>query len=46
MQMDVRQNLQLYKDMIQWGRCTCGPTMTAASLCSNCPEEEVLAQVF
>lgn len=48
MQMDVRQNLQLYKDMIQcagplylWAYNDCGQLVY-----SNCPEEEVLAQVF
>lgn len=48
MQMDVRQNLQLYKDMIQcagplymWAYNDCGRLVY-----SNCPEEEVLAQVF
>lgn len=46
--MDVRQNLQLYKDMIQcagplylWAYNDCGQLVY-----SNCPEEEVLAQVF
>ena len=46
MQMDVRQNLQLYKDMIQcagplylWAYNDCGRLVY-----SNCPEEEVLAQ--
>lgn len=46
--MDVRQNLQLYKDMIQcagplymWAYNDCGRLVY-----SNCPEEEVLAQVF
>lgn len=48
MQMDVRQNLQLYKDMIQcagplylWAYNDCGRLVY-----SNCPDEEVLAQVF
>lgn len=46
--MDVRQNLQLYKDMIQcagplylWAYNDCGRLVY-----SNCPDEEVLAQVF